>query len=256
MIKKLLRGLGYVNKKKLLEKYYVLPKAQITYANDLLYTYHNADFLKDPLFIESYKLGRNTDRGTLLKDYDIEWRIHILCWAAFHACKLEGDFVDCGVNTGIFARAVINYVGFERTKKKYYFLDTFYGLDEKYSTPEELERNSKLNYGEENNIYEQVKATFENFNVKIIRGAVPETLPQVDANKICYLSIDMNSAIPEFAALNFFWDKMVSGGIIILDDYGYANAQHRQKEKHDEFAMSKGVKILTLPTCQGLILKP
>ena len=73
--------------------------------------------MHDKHFVESYELGKQTDGGHLLSGNDIHWRIHVLCWAAYHAMHLEGDFVDCGVNTGIFARAVINYVRFEKSKK-------------------------------------------------------------------------------------------------------------------------------------------
>ncbi len=241
-----------------LEDYYLLPKAKITYSNDLLYTFHNADFLKEPLFAESYELGKNTDGGTLLKNYDIQWRIHVLCWAAKHAMNLDGDFVDCGVHTGIFARAVMHYTHFEESSKKYYLLDTFNGLDNKYSSDKELERNILMGYDKEDSaqLYNQVVNTFKGFNVKIIKGTVPDTLLEVDSQKICYLSVDMNCVYPEVATLEYFWDKMVSGGVIILDDYGYANSTNDQKEAHDKFATSKGVKILTLPTCQGLLIKP
>lgn len=241
-----------------LNDYYILEKSKVTYSQDLLYTFHNADFTKDPHFIESYNLGKNTDNGTLLKDYDIQWRVHVLCWAASHAMHLEGDFVDCGVHTGICARAVVNYVDFKSSNKKYYLLDTFNGLDSKYSTEWELRRNTLMGYDKEDGdmLYNQVQKTFREFNVSIIRGTVPETLPLVDSNKISYLSMDMNCVAPEVAALEFFWDKMVSGGIIVLDDYGYANSTNDQKEAHDNFAKSKGVQILTLPTCQGLIIKP
>lgn len=237
-------------------EYYLLPKKRVTYSHDLLYTFHNADFLKDPLFIESYNLGKKTDENRLLNNYDIEWRIHVLCWAAFHASHLKGDFVDCGVYTGIFARSVINYIDFAKTNKRYYLLDTFSGLSEKYSSKKELKRNRKMEYDKRGDIYNKVKETFKDFNVKIIKGPVPETLNQVDSNKICYLSIDMNCVQPEIHALNFFWDKMVKGGVIILDDYGYSNSTNDQKEAHDKFARSKNVQILSLPTCQGLIIKP
>lgn len=258
MIEKILRKFGYINEQKLLAKNFILPKDKITYSNDLLYTFHNADFLKHPLFIASYNLGKNTDGGTLLKNYDIEWRIHVLCWAAKHAMQLEGDFVDCGVHTGIFARAVMNYTAFNKSKKKYYLLDTFNGLDERYSTEEELLRNTAMGYDKEDpvTLFNEVKKTFSDFNVKIIKGTVPETLTEVDSNKICYLSIDMNCVEPEIASLEFFWDKMMSGGMIILDDYGYANISNDQKMAHDKFASSRGVEILTLPTCQGLLIKP
>lgn len=258
MIDRIIRKLGYANIKKLHRDNYVLAKDQITYSHDGLFTYHNADFLKDRLFIESYNLGKNTDNGTLLKNYDIEWRIHVLCWAAKHAIHLEGDFVDCGVHTGIFARAVVNYVGFNKYAKKYYLLDTFNGLEEKYSTEEELKRNTLMAYNKEDPelLYNWVKLNFKDFNVQIIRGAVPETLVSVDSAKICYLSLDMNCVAPEVAALEYFWDKMVSGGVIIFDDYGYANSTNDQKFAHDKFARSRNVEILTLPTCQGLLIKP
>jgi hypothetical protein len=195
------------------DKYYLLPKDRITYAHDLLYTYHNADFLNDPLFKEAYRLGKSTDRDQLLKNYDIEWRIHVMCWAAAHAAHLEGDFVDCGVHTGICAR-------------------------------------------HRGDIYQEVKETFKDFNVEIIKGTVPDTLEKVTSKKIAYLSVDMNCVQPEYDTLNFFWDRMVPGGMIILDDYGYANSTNDQRAIHDKFAKEKGVQILSLPTCQGLIIKP
>ena len=258
MIERILRKLGYINKEKLLEENYLLPKDKITYSNDLLYTYHNADFLNDKLFKESYKLAKSTDGGALLKNYDIEWRIHVLCWAASHAIHLDGDFVDCGVHTGIFARAVINYTKFENTSKKYFLLDTFSGLDERYSTKDELVRNTAMGYDKNDSekLYQNVITAFEKFNVSIIKGAIPDTLSMVNTNKVSYLSIDMNSVVPELAALEFFWDKMTSGGIIVLDDYGYANSHTEQRLAHEAFAKSKNVKILVLPTCQGLLIKP
>lgn len=241
----------------LAKDYYILPKSQIMYSHDLLYTYHNADFLNDPHFMKSYRLGKATDNDLLIKNYDIEWRVHVLCWAASQATHLDGDFVECGVHTGIYARSIINYIDFEKTKKNYYLLDTFQGLDAKYSTPEEMERNDHMGYDKRGDIYSQVKKTFKPFkSVQIIKGTVPDTLPKVKSKKVAFLSIDMNCVQPEIDALEFFWDKMVSGGMIILDDYGYSNSTNDQRTAHDTFAKSKGVEILSIPTCQGLIIKP
>jgi O-methyltransferase len=255
-IKKLLEKYGYEVYAK--DAYHHLPKSSITYSYDLLYTYHNCDFMKDPRFLESYNLGKKTDvNGTVLHNYEIFWRIHVLCWAAEHAKKLKGDFVDCGVNTGIFSRAVINYINFNSTGKTYFLLDTFSGLDERYSTDEEMKQQLNVKYvNNKENLYNQVRNTFKDFNVKIIKGAVPETLHHVDSNDIAYLSVDMNCIQPEIDALHFFWDKVVPGGVIILDDYGYGNVTNKQKEAHDKFAKSKNIEILSLPTCQGLIIKP
>ncbi len=240
------------------EEYFILPKKGITYSHDLLYTYHNCDFIREPRFRESYEMGKATDvNNSVLSGTEIYWRIHTLCWAASQAVHLEGDFVDCGVNTGIFARAVINYIDFNKTGKQYFLLDTFTGLDERYSSSDEMNSALNTNYRrDQNTLYDRVVKTFEGFNVSIIKGAVPDTLSEVTAKKIAYLSVDMNCVMPEVAALDYFWDKLVPGGIIILDDYGYADYYREQKKAHDDFARSKNVEVFTLPTCQGMIIKP
>ena len=234
--------------------FYLLPQKHITYANDLLYTYHNADFIKDIRFAKAYNLAKEVDNGRLLSNYDIQWRIFVLCWAAGNAMKLEGDFADCGVFSGFCTRAVIDYTKFECSSKRYFLLDTFYGLDPKYSSPEEISRNNKQGYSEKD-LYEEVKNTFAKFNVRIIKGAIPETLKEVDSDKFAFIHIDMNTVYPEVKALEFFWKRLVAGGMVVLDDYGYPG-HLAQKKAHDEFASLNNVEILSLPTGQGLIIKP
>jgi O-methyltransferase len=250
--KAVLNGLRYRHVD--LYDYHVLPKKDITYSNDLLYTYHNADFQKEARFAEAYRLCKEIG-GPLLAGYDIQWRVHVLCWAAAHGARLEGDFVDCGVYTGFCTRAVMHYVDFASLGRKYYLMDTFQGLDEKYSTAYELERNTKLGYASTVNLYDRVRDTFKDFNVSFVKGPIPETLSQATPEKVAFLSIDMNSAAPEVAAMEHFWPRMVSGAMIVLDDYGYPGCLN-QKLAHDEWARSKGVEVLSLPTCQGLIIKP
>jgi hypothetical protein len=207
--------------------------------------------MKDPLFMESYELGKST--GSWGESGNIQWRAFVACWAANKGKTLEGDFVECGVNKGGLARTVINYVDFPKLNKKFYLLDTFQGLSEKYISDEEKKRGIKPGGYEE--CYDAVRKTFKDFNVEIIRGTVPDTLPQVKAEKVCYLSIDMNCVAPEIAAAEYFWDKLVSGAVMVLDDYGW-QSHYEQKLAFDRFAESKGVLVLALPTGQGLILKP
>jgi O-methyltransferase len=237
-----------------LREYHVLPKKDITYSNDLLFTYHNADFQQEPRFAEAYRLCKEIGGG-LLKDYDIQWRVHVLCWAAAHGAKLEGDFVDCGVHTGFCTRAIVHYTDFGRLGKRYWLLDTFQGLDPKYSTAYELERNTKLGYSRTVDLYSQVQRTFAGYNVELVKGPIPETLAMANPEKVAFLSIDMNTAAPEVAAMEHFWPRMSSGSMIVLDDYGYPGCLN-QKLAHDDWARSKGVQVLSLPTCQGLIIKP
>lgn len=222
----------------------------LSYKQDGLYTLHNCDFLKDELFLEAYNLGKGTNSWD---NADIQWRAHVVFWAASIAKNLDGDFVECGVYRGGYSRGIIHYIDFEKLNKKFYLLDTFCGLPEKYILSEEKQIGRKPGGYEE--CYEAVKQTFKDFhNVEIIRGAIPDILPLAKIERIAYLSIDMNSVIPEIAAAEYFWDKIVKGGIIVLDDYGYSGYLP-QKNAFDEFARKKKVVILQLPTGQGIIIK-
>ena len=64
----------------------------------------------------------------------------------------------------------------------------------------------------------------------------------------------MNSVIPEIEAIEYFWDKLVSGACVVLDDYGWS-AHHEQQTAFDKFAREKNTQVLNLPTGQGLLIK-
>lgn len=237
-----------------LDDYVLLPKAALTYATDDLYTLHNADFMKESLFKESYELAKKVDDKHCLKKNDIPWRMHVLYWAGNLVKDIPGDYADCGVNTGFCARSLMHYIGFEKLNKTYYLLDTFTGLDTRYSTEKEMDAQEYFKYGENEDMYDRVQQTFSGFNVEIIKGAVPDTLSQVSAANICFLHLDMNSSLPEVKALDYFWNKIPKGGVVLFDDYAYGSDSH-MKDVHDAWAKEHGVEILSLPTGQGLLIK-
>jgi O-methyltransferase len=224
---------------------------KVTYNEDGMATTHNADFMREPRFASAYAAGHETGSWTF---GDLHWRAYIVCWAAERGAQLEGDFVECGVNRGGYALSVINYVGFAKLAKTFYLLDTYEGLVERYISDEEKAHG--VRNGEYEPCYDAVLKTFGPYsNVEIIKGTVPDTLPKVKAERIAFLSLDMNTRDPEIAAAECFWDRMVSGAAIVLDDFGWRK-HFEQKRAFDEFARKRGVEVLALPTGQGLILKP
>jgi SAM-dependent methyltransferase len=80
-------------------------------------------------------------------------------------------------------------------------------------------------------------------------------LPRIDSPKIAFAHIDLNCAPPEVAAMEYLWPRLVPGALVVLDDYAYRGYE-TQKAAMDGFAASKGVQVLSLPTGQGLILRP
>jgi len=229
---------------------FALQRWDFTYASDGLLTVHNSDFLREASFLDAYSTGKATHSWG---QDDIAWRAHVCCWAASSALRLDGDFVECGVNRGGLSATVMRFIDFANVDKTFYLLDTFQGLVERYSSV--TERENQLQRGGYQDCLEDVRSTFSQYdNVKIVPGAVPETLPLVSTDRIAYLSIDMNCVEPEIAAISYFWDKLVPGAIVVLDDYG-VTMHIAQKLAFDSFAKQMGTSVLSLPTGQGLILK-
>ena len=243
--------------------YPLLIPFRATYIEDGLVSAHNVDFIEEKKFKIAYE---QAVAEKLFVSPDIRWRLHVACWAGTHALALNGDFVECGVNKGFMSRIVMDYLDFGQRNSTFYLLDTFQGFDEQYLTPRErkvlqayAKDHHKFNKPWQMGIYEPcydvVVRAFNRFdNVRIIKGTIPDTLAEVKTERVAYLSIDMNCVGPEIAAIEYFWPKLVQGGIVILDDYGWS-AHLAQKLAMDGFATKVGKKILSLPTGQGLIIK-
>jgi hypothetical protein len=228
------------------------------YDQDGLWSIHNHEFMQDPAFCKAY------ERGCRAASFDAHWhwRVHIGLWAAYIASKLAGDFVECGVNRGFLSSAIMEFLDWDSLGKTFYLLDTFAGLDPRYVAPEDCRGDAlsmnefRLKSGRQVRDVESVRANFSCWkNTRIVQGSIPETLSQVETPVVAYLHLDMNCSPPEVAALTFFWDRLVAGAVVFLDDHAYWGYES-QKYALDAFAKLKNVMIASLPTGQGLLVKP
>lgn len=235
----------------------MLVQGPLTYNQDGLATQHSADFMRDGRFLEAYRVGMENGRpGT-----QVEWRVHVALWCATQALRLEGDFVECGVHTGILSGAVMTWLDFARhAKRKFYLFDTWQGIPAEQVSEDErrfgvLEMNRKYQNGDA--LHADVVKKFSRWpNAVVVRGRVPDSLGAMEgSDKVAYCSIDMNVAAAEMAAADFLWPRLVPGAFLLIDDYGWA-AHVNQKKAWDAWARNTGVMILALPTGQGLVIKP
>jgi len=233
------------------------PSLYPVYDRDGLRSEHNHEFIDDPAFVAAYRRGVRAVGDT----YRIEWRLHTALWAASCARKLEGDFVECGVNRGFMSSAIMHYLDWNSCDRTFYLCDTFQGLDPRFVSDEDkmggaLETNEKwLRNGFYTTNFDGVRKNFAKWrNVRFIVGSIPETLPQIDAKRVAYLHLDLNCSPPEVATLDYLWARLSPGAIVLLDDYAY-RGYAAQKHAMDAFAAKIGVSVLSLPTGQGLIVK-
>ena len=187
---------------------------------------------------------------------DIRWRAHIAVWAARRGLQLEGDFVECGVYTGLLSLTVCHALGFADIKRKFYLFDTYDGVPIDRLPAGERELAETMNKNMYKDVYAEVQKHFSPFpNAVLVRGVLPETLESVPLKKIAYMSIDLNNATAEQPCIERLWPLISPGALIVFDDY--AHKGHRpQYDMWNDFAAKMGTTVVTLPTGQGLIIRP
>jgi O-methyltransferase len=227
------------------------------YCDDGFATNHLVDFLKNKKFIDSYNIGKKT--GALNNhNGDIHYRAYIACFCANYANNIKGDFVECGVGKGIIATTIVNYLDFNKLKKKFYLIDTYSGIPiDNNLKNKELKVAKFLNdLHFEGDYYDIIKKNFKSFpKVKLIKGKIPEILKKININKVSFLHLDMNNSYAEINAAKFFFKKISKGGLILLDDYCNGELFREIKNSWDNYAKLNNFNILSLPTGQGLIIK-
>jgi glycosyltransferase involved in cell wall biosynthesis len=221
------------------------------YDQDGLRTEHCAAFMRDGLFLEAYAAGEATGSWS---GAAVHWRAHVACWLAERASHLGGDLIECGVNRGGMARAIVAYLGPRLQERHFYLLDTYEGIPESILSERESRHQAVFQqvYTE---CFQEVLNTFRPFpEVVVVKGLVPSTFERVDSNQFCFVHIDMNNAQSEIAAAEYLWPRLVAGGFMLLDDYGW-QISIDQRAAFNQFAQERGLTVLALPTGQGLLMK-
>lgn len=218
------------------------------FIGDNLFTYgRNLGFLDDEAFMSAFTSNTLQDgSGTAEVEKSIIWRLHVLAWAAHNSLRLDGDFVECACYRGTSAKIICDYLEFNKTNKHYYLYDLF-------EHTEDMQHHAMELHGA--GLFEHVKQRFSSYpNVCVTKGFVPEVLHEVSPQKIAFMHLDLNNATAELGALELLFDRIVPGGLIVLDDYGWL-AYREQKLVEDKFFAERGMRVLVLPTGQGLVVK-
>ena len=234
---------------------------RIFWGDRLLSLGKSMGFLDESPFAAAYARIRGSHQ---YDQYDsphtIAWRLNTLVWAARNGLMLEGDFVECGVFKGDFAWVLVQCTDFESSFKTFYLYDTFAGFAPAHSSPEDFpDTPGFLDFADriykDPAIYREVVGKFrDSANVRIVRGVLPDVLADAAPEKIAFLHIDINSPAAEIGTLAVLFDRVVPGGIIVFDDYGW-HLFRKQKKAEDAFMAARGYRILELPTGQGLVVR-
>jgi O-methyltransferase len=158
-------------------------------------------------------------------DFTVKSRIVFLnkLGEMFRDRNVEGCVAECGVFMGEFAKE-INRVF---PTSKLFLFDTFSGFDERDLA---IERNLiTVSNAEQYSSFEAghfkithadiVVSKLPHPEMSIVReGYFPETTKGVDET-FCFVNLDFDLYQPTLSGLEFFYPRMVSGGVILIHDY-------------------------------------
>jgi O-methyltransferase len=186
--------------------------------------------------------------------------------------RIEGDFVECGVwKGGSSMAAALTFLARNVNDKKFWLYDTFDGMGETtefdihhegYLASEIIKRSDKDNsrsiwcYAAQEEVEHNMR--FTNYpieNVKFIKGKVEDTLQKEIPEKISILRLDTDYYTSTKAELETLYERLVPGGVLILDDYGHW--QGARKAVDDYFAKNGKKPLFCFLDYAGLIgIKP
>ncbi|MBI6118554.1 TylF/MycF/NovP-related O-methyltransferase [Salegentibacter maritimus] len=167
-------------------------------------------------------------------------RIVNLCRAVeyIEANSIEGSVVECGVWKGGSIMAVLKILcklnSFER---EIYLYDTFEGMSEPTDKDESFRGESAINaYLSKNEVWKKIECLsqieevkknvhsigYPNSKIHFIEGKVEDTVPNdMTPDKISLLRLDTDWYESTLHEMEHLFPKLVTGGIIIIDDYGH-----------------------------------
>lgn len=160
--------------------------------------------------------------------------------------RLPGDTAECGVFQGLTSFLVCRETA--GRGKPHHVFDSFEGI----SKPGELD-GRHWHEGDLAAPEAEVRGNLKDFDfVEYHAGWIPARFPDVDGRQFSLVHVDVDLYDPTKASLDFFWPRMVSGGVVLMDDYGYATCPGARRAA-DELAAREGLVILELASGQGVL---
>lgn len=166
--------------------------------------------------------------------------------------RITGDIAECGCYEGASAF----FMAQASTSGSLHLFDSFEGI----SAPQAEDRPERSdvmpwNAGDLSATEEKLRSNLADFtNITIYRGWIPQRFGEVAERRFKLVHIDVDLYQPTRDSLEFFYPRMAAGGVIVMDDYGFLTCPGA-KLAADEFAASKNIPVLHLPTGQGVIMR-
>jgi hypothetical protein len=165
---------------------------------------------------------------------------------------LDGSFAECGVYKGGTAKVLAKVIENEvYQRKSLHLFDTFEGMPDIADLDPAPE---KKGYYSDTSL-EIVRDYLAEYGfITMHPGIIPSTFESIKWD-FAFVHIDVDLYSTTMDCCEFFYGRMVRGGIILFDDYGFERYELAAKKAIDEFFVEKTEDPIVLKTGQAFIIK-
>lgn len=175
------------------------------------------------------------------------------------------DFAEAGCWKGhssyFISKLILEYNLKNNKNIRFHIFDSFEGLSDVKDQDSNVKKldPSLINHIKQQFISNEEFVKNEVLNefkfVNIYKGWIPEKFHEVKNSNFSFVHIDVDLYEPTLKSLEFFFPRLLDGGIIVCDDYN-SHGFNGAKKAWDEFFEEKKVKINFAPSLSGsFILK-
>lgn len=249
-----LRDLGaYAN----VAKYKALDLVKVALPWERRFRYHErVAWWSDQTWVAPYRRFLQYDgvRGhPMTRILDRRFQLLNLAQSVSH---LTGCTAECGVYRGVGSGIICQALRETYAADTWHFgFDSFEGLPE----PDESDRmaNGRHHWSRVKlaSDFATVRDLLAEFPfARVIKGWIPDTFGPAAECRFRFVHIDVDLKHPTADSLRFFYPRLVSGGVIVLDDHGFTDCPGARAAA-EEFFADKPEKIVEVPTGQAFIYK-
>ena len=225
-------------------------------------TRYYGDFEHDELFKSVFRAGVKAS-GSTHDTEAVHQRLYNAVQFLRYTLDMDGEVAECGVFQGLSSYLFCSYVRLSRPDFKgrgYYVFDSFAGLSE--PRPQDLTRpEGALNIGFRRagaykGTLETVKATLQEFpEIDYHPGWIPDSFAGIPEKKYKFVHLDLDLYEPIKGSVEYFYPRMVKGGIIVIDEYALCRWPGA-RQAVDEFCQANRlITPIELTTGNGVIIK-
>ena len=178
--------------------------------------------------------------------------------AQYTLSNLEGDVTELGCWRGLSTYQIAHRIRESGKNLTFHVFDSFEGLSE-YQDEDKVS-GAELPYEQLRKSLacplDKVKQNLAEFDfIKFYQGWIPDRFTEVTNEEFSFVHVDVDMYQPIRDSFTFFYPRLVSGGIMVFDDYGapgFPGAKLAIDEKLQEFGNPF---FVPLPSGQAILVK-